>query len=117
MAFSFGEILKGVRASQKVTLRELAKEIGKTIGYISDIEHNRKRPPDLETVREIESFLKAKPGTLVNMALEIRNKTPHNLSQKLKMRPILSEVLLRADNLSDKEIRELINQMEKTEAG
>lgn len=116
MAANFGETLKAVRAGQKVTLRELADYIGKTIGYVSDIEHNRKRPPDLETVSKMERFLKTKHGMLVTMALEIRNQASHSLSQKLKMRPILSEILLRADNLSDEEIRDIINKIEKTEA-
>lgn len=116
MAANFGETLKRIRAGQKVTLRELANHIGRTIGYVSDIEHNRKRPPDLETVSKMEGLLRTKPGLLVNMALEIRNQTSHNLSQKLRMRPILSEILLRADNLSDEEIRDIINKMEKPEA-
>ncbi len=98
---SFGKALKNVRKSRKKTLRELGTAIGKSIGYISDIEHDRKRPPDLDTVSRIEDFLGVEDGTLMNVARKIRNSVKSSLSQRLKMNPQLSNVLLRADELPE----------------
>ena len=98
---NFGEALKIARKSKRATLREVSEYIGKSIGYISDIEHNRKRPPDLETVSKIEDFLGIEDGTLLNIAKIVRKKVRPPLPQRLKMNPKLSTVLLRAENLPD----------------
>lgn len=98
---SFGEALKTARKSKRATLREVSDYIGKSIGYISDIEHNRKRPPDLDTVSKIEDFLGISDGSLLNLAKIIRKKVKPSLPQRLKMNPKLSTVLLRAENLPD----------------
>ena len=93
--------------------------IGKSIGYISDIEHNRKRPPDLDTVGKIEDFLEIEDGSLIKLAKVIRKKVQHSIPQTLKMNPKLSTVLLRAENLPDHKrdaaIDELINTLKRIE--
>jgi len=98
---SFGRALKKARISKRATLREVGEYIGKSIGYISDIEHNRKRPPDLETVGKIEDFLGIEDSSLLKMAKSIRKKMKPSLHQRLKMNPKLSSVLLRAENLPE----------------
>lgn len=115
MEDSFGNALKNARISQKATLREVGVHIKKSIGYISDIEHDRKRPPDLETVSKIEDFLGIENGCLVTLARKIRKKVKLNLSQTLKMKPKLSTVLLRAERLSDDKIDELLKTIDKLE--
>ena len=115
MEDSFGNALKNARISQKATLREVGAHIKKSIGYISDIEHDRKRPPDLETVSKIEDFLGIENGCLVTLARKIRKKVKLNLSQTLKMKPKLSTVLLRAERLSDDKIDELLKTIDKLE--
>ena len=98
---NFGRALKGARISKKATLREVGEYIGKSIGYMSDIEHNRRRPPDLDTVGKIEDFLGIEDGSLIQLAKTIRSKVKSSLPQRLKMNPKLSTVLLRAENLPD----------------
>jgi len=71
----FGASLKKYRKLKKVTLRELSEKIGKSIGYLSDIEHGRKRPPDLEMVNKIEIFLSVEDGELLLIANRERNQT------------------------------------------
>lgn len=115
MEESFGNALKKARISQKATLRELGANIGKSIGYISDIEHDRKRPPDLETVSKIEDFLGIENGCLVTLSRKIRKKLKPNLSQALKMKPKLSTVLLRAEQLSDDKIDKLLKTIDELE--
>lgn len=110
---SFGEALRKARIANKVTLREIAEHIGKSIGYLSDVEHNRKSPPKLEIVGEIEDFLGIEDGKLLRLAKEFR-KTPKAMTQKIRMKPRLSAILLRADqDLSDEEFEELLVHLEE----
>ena len=116
---SFGNVLKKARKAQKATLRELGDAIEKSISYISDIEHDRKRPPDLDTVSKIEDFLKIEDGSLLNLARTIRNTAKQTMTQRLKMNPKLSTVLLRADNLpedkKDHAMNKLLEALKKIE--
>ena len=95
----FGQALKQARQSRRATLRELGESIGRSIGYIADIEHNRRRPPDLETVSKIEDFLNVGDSSLIQLARKIRSTLKPTLSQCMKMNPDLSSALLRADLL------------------
>ncbi|OGC93167.1 MAG: hypothetical protein A2W25_06000 [candidate division Zixibacteria bacterium RBG_16_53_22] len=111
METNFGDVLKKARVAKKITIREVSDYIKKSIGYVSDIEHSRKLPPDLETVRKMEEVLGTGTGMLVNIASKIRKKAPQNLTQRLKARPLLSEVLLRADDLSDEDLKDVISNI------
>jgi transcriptional regulator with XRE-family HTH domain len=110
---SFGKEFKRVRRMRKATLRELGEYVGKSIGYLSDIEHDRKGPPDLRIVEKIEQFLGVKDNSLVNLAASLRSHRPENLAQRIKRRPILSEVLLRADEFTDEELQAMLSDIEK----
>lgn len=110
---NFGEAFKQARIAKKVTLREIAEHTGKSIGYLSDVEHNRKKPPRLELVSKIEDFLEIEDGALLSLAKRYR-KIPKEMTQRIRMKPRLSSVLLRADrDLSDDEFEEMLNHLEK----
>jgi transcriptional regulator with XRE-family HTH domain len=108
---SFGEAFRKARKAQKVTLRQISNYVGKSIGYLSDVEHDRKRPPKLDIVSRIEEVLAIRDQSLINLAAKLRQKIPDEVTQKFKMTPKLSEVLLRADeDLTDDEFEELMNK-------
>jgi transcriptional regulator with XRE-family HTH domain len=109
---SFGKEFKRLRRERKITLREISLFVGKSIGYLSDIEHDRKSPPDLAIVEKIEQTLGITDNYLVNLAARLRRQRPDKLAQRIRRRPILSEVLLRADEFSDKELEELLREFE-----
>jgi len=110
---SFGEMLRKERVSREITLRKVSEYVGKSIGYLSDIEQDRKGPPDLETVRKIEEFFKIDNGKLIALASKLRRKVPKNVTQVIKMNPKLSEALLRADtDLTDEEFEALMKYMD-----
>ena len=115
MEMGFGDALREARVAKGITYREIAEYIKKPISYVSDIEHNRKLPPDSETVRKIEEFLGIRDRYLSEIASMVRRKAPANLAQRLRARPVLSEVLLRADNLSDEGIKKMLSEMENKE--
>lgn len=112
---SFGTNLKKHRLARNVTLREVGHYIGKSVGYISDIEHDRKRPPDLETVSKMEDFLGVEDGSLLTLAKKWRQSIIPNLSRSLKQNQKLTYVLLRAEQLPENELDNLIEQLKKKE--
>ncbi len=69
---NFGEALRKARVAERITLRQLSKFTDKSIGYLSDIEQGRRRPPDLETVNKMEELLGVEDGSLVSMASKVR---------------------------------------------
>ena len=109
----FGIALKEARKNAKKKLRETAAYIELSISYLSDIEQGRKAPPDLETVRKLQDFLRVKDDKLVSIASEERTKMPTEVVQQLQNRPRLSELFFRAKGLTDEELEELINQATK----
>ncbi|MBU1386918.1 MAG: helix-turn-helix transcriptional regulator [Proteobacteria bacterium] len=117
---NFGQMMKSVRKEKRVTLRKLGEYVGKSIGYLSDIENGRKRAPKLDIVLKIEECLGIVDGTLINLAAKMRRSMPQakKLSEKLMAMPKLSEALLRADeDLTEDEFDELMKFLEKQKSG
>lgn len=110
---TFGKTLKEARIRIKKTLREVGDYAGLSVGYISDIEQGRKTAPDLETVRKLQDFLRVEGDALVILASEARTQRPSEIVHHLQNRPKLSELFMRARNLSDEELEELIQASKK----
>jgi transcriptional regulator with XRE-family HTH domain len=104
----FGKTMKEARLLAKKTLREVGDHVGLSVGYISDIEQGRKSAPELETVRKLQEFLRVENDGLIVLASEARTKRPTEIVQHLQNRPKLSELFMRARNLSDERLEELI---------
>jgi transcriptional regulator with XRE-family HTH domain len=109
----FGKALKEARKEARKKLREVADYMELSISYLSDIEQGRKSPPDLETVRKLQDFLRVKDDRLVMLASKERTKMPTEVVQQIQNRPRLSELFFRAKNLTDEELEDLINQATK----
>lgn len=105
----FAEVFRQARMKNK-TLREIGEHVNLSIGYLSDVEHGRKNPPDLETVRKIENFLGITDGRMEAAALRTKRHTHVGIASRLKARPQLRELLLRADNLDDDKLNDLIKK-------
>lgn len=117
MATTFAEAFRSARRERRITLRKLGDFLNLSIGYLSDLEHERKDPPKLEIVAKIEQFLNITDGSLLLLANESRkkNQTRYNMVNKLRTDPKLSTILMRAEQLSDEEkdrLIESLNQME-----
>lgn len=106
----FGEALKTARIDARKTLRETGKFVGFSIGYLSDIEQGRKAPPDLDTVRKLQDFLRVKNDKLITLASDARTRRPTEVIQHIQNRPRLSELFMRAKDLSDEELEKLISK-------
>lgn len=107
---TFGELFKEERVARKVILREIGEYVNKSVSYLSDVEHGRKGAPDLETVRKIEEFLLITDCRLVNAASNERWTLPRNVIKQVQNRRALADFLMRADEYSDSEINDFLNQ-------
>ena len=107
---SFGKILKKYRSENRITLRDLHRKVGLSVGYLSDIEHNRRNPPEIRAVIQIEDALGITDGILVAIARKMK-KASADFNEKIRVKPRLAELLLRAEDLSDEELERIINKM------
>jgi transcriptional regulator with XRE-family HTH domain len=108
----FGPALKKARKNANKKLRDIADHLGKSVGYISDIEQKRKAPPDLETVAELQKFLQIEDNHLIELATEARIKRPSEVVQKIQERPRLSELYFRVKDMSDEDLADLLGKID-----
>ena len=109
----FGKALKSSRKSQQITLSQLGEIVGKSVGYLSDLEQGRKKPPaDKIFLVNIEAALNIQSGYLQGLAEQIR-KMPEDLVRQSTFKPKLTKVLLQAGrDLNDGEFEALIKLLE-----
>jgi transcriptional regulator with XRE-family HTH domain len=111
---SFGKLLKKYRSEKRITLRDLHRKVGLSVGYLSDIEHNRRNPPEITTVIKIEDTLGIADGILVTIARNMK-KASVDFNEKIRVKPKLAELLLRAEDLTNEELEDIINKMDQDE--
>lgn len=107
----FAVAFRKARLNSDKTFREIADYIGKSIGYLSDIENGRKNPPETYVVRKIEEFFGINDGHLSKLANEVRSTLPTNLNSLVRAKPQLGELLLRGDEMMPDELDELIREL------
>jgi|GEM_PF-933109 len=107
----FGVAFRKARLNADKTFREIADYIGKSIGYLSDVENGRKNPPELHIVKKIEQFLGVESGALQSLAEEVRSTLPTNINSLVRAKPQLGELLLRGDEMPEDELDRLIQKL------
>lgn len=88
----FGDFVREKRLERKINLRKLAEIIGIVPAYVSDIENNRRYPPDKEKIYKIASALELsedETNTLFDLAA---NEKENSVS------PDLPEYIMGTDN-------------------
>ena len=74
----FGDFVREKRLQQKINLRKLAEIIGIVPAYMSDIENNRRYPPDKEKIYKIAEALELseeETNTLFDLAANEKENT------------------------------------------
>ena len=88
----FGDFVREKRLERKINLRKLAEIIGIVPAYMSDIDNNRRYPPDKEKIYKIASALELsedETNTLFDLAA---NEKENSVS------PDLPEYIMGTDN-------------------
>ena len=71
MAKTFGEILREIRVNSGIGLRELARLINKSAGYLSDVENGHVPPPSEVVILNISAALKVDKKDLLAAARKV----------------------------------------------
>ncbi len=109
MTLEFGERLRGLRRSRRMSLRRLAPLVSISASCLSRIERGRLPPPHDRAIARIARALAAEPNPL----LEAAGRLPEDVASRLLRRPRLMAKLVRlADGLPDEKLEELCQRAE-----
>ena len=105
---SFGEYLTQLREAKDVTLRELARKIGVSAPFLSDVEKNRRAPLTAERLEKVAA-------EMYDMAGKQRNAIAPDLPEYIMEREYVSAALRTARDLDagEAEWREFIEKLKK----
>ena len=92
MTETFGKTLRKLRLESRVGLRELARLVDKSPGYISDLEQDKVAPPSDEVIVKISEALRADKNELFSSA----SKIDPELSMYVANEPQAADFLRRA---------------------
>jgi transcriptional regulator with XRE-family HTH domain len=90
----FGETVKNLRIKAGIGLRELARIIDKSAGYLSDVENGRVPPPSEAIILEIAKALEVDKSELLIVA----RKVDPELSEYVAQQPQAADFLRMAKN-------------------
>lgn len=95
---TFGECMRSLRKAKQISLRSLAKEVGKTPTYISDIENGNNRPPDKPLLDSIIAALRINDnprlcGKLFDLAALGRGDIPADIKAFVIENPSIFSIL------------------------
>lgn len=111
---SFGPLLKQLRLDAGIGLRELAKMIGKSPSYLSEIESNRVPPPSAEMILDIAHAL----GGYKNELLAAASKIDPQLTDYVAHQPEAADFLRKAQEYGfDKEDWQKLEQLAEIALG
>ena len=111
---TFGSILKQLRLDKDIGLRELAKMIGKSPSYLSEIESGHASPPSPEMILDIAHAL----GGHKNELLAAASKMDPQLTDYVSHQPEAADFLRKAREYGfDKEDWQKLDQLAEIALG
>lgn len=99
---SFGEFLQKKRLENEITLRKMAELIGITAPYLTDIEKDRRNPPEiqkLDKIAEILSLTEEEKAVMFDLAGKQRNSVAPDLPDYIMKRDYVAAPLRTARDL------------------
>lgn len=81
MTERFGDALRRMRRDAEKTLGDLARLLGVSVVYVSDVERGNRRPFGKERILAIGKFLKVDPGELLTIADRERGVIEYDISK------------------------------------
>lgn len=114
-ATTFGDRVRALRMEKRISLRALARRLGWSSAYVSDIELNQRNPPSRDRIRQIADFLGGNVEELLGLAEQQRRSVELSIDRERPHRMRFGLTLARCwDGLEEDEIRqleELLNSM------
>ena len=113
----FGQYLRSVRQTKKISIRQLAKAVNKTPTYISDIEKGNNKPPESELLDKIIATLKLADlpnvkNNLYDLAAKERKDVPADIKEYLmKNESILKIIRTAKESPNEKQIWAKVSQI------
>ena len=86
---NLGEIVKNARISAGLTLQDVAKHTGLSIGYLSEIENGKSLRPKMKALRDIAGFLCINQDDIIMAAQRI----PEDVYWKVVRTPSLVAII------------------------
>lgn len=111
---NFGDFLQKKRTEKEITLRKMAEMIGITAPYLTDIEKDRRNPPEmekLETIARILNLSDEDKAIMFDLAGKKRNSVAPDLPEYIMERDYVSAALRTARDLDASE-QEWLNFVE-----
>ncbi len=99
---NFGEFLQKKREERQITLRKMAEKLGFTAPSLSDIEKDRRNPPDMDKLEQISAILllSEEDRTLMfDLAGKKRNSVAPDLPEYIMGREYVAAALRTARDL------------------
>jgi HTH-type transcriptional regulator, competence development regulator len=105
----FGAFIRRERKAREIGLREMAKKIGVSPTYLSKVERDEFPPPAEDKVKAIANILGCDSDDLLARA----GRVPSDITEALKRRPKLGELVRGTASISDDEIARLLKSVRK----
>ena len=81
MSNSFGDELRKSRQDAEMTLGDVAKMLGVSVVYVSDVERGNRRPFSNERILKIAEFLDTDPAPLIAAAVSERGSIEYDFTK------------------------------------
>ena len=113
---TFGGLLREIRKQAGKTLKKLAVHMDWSVVYLSDIERNKRNPPNPGDIKKICDFFGCQVTPLIDMANKQRNRVELNIGSKDG--PVTDAALMLArrwTELTEEDAREIMAILNKSE--
>lgn len=103
---TFGEFLQKKREARQITLRKMAEMLKMSAPYLSDIEKDRRNPPEMDKLDQVAQILLLSDEeriVMLNLAGKKRNTVAPDLPEYIMERDYVSAALRTARDLDASE--------------
>lgn len=103
---TFGEFLQKNREARQITLRGMAQKLGVSAPFLSDVEKNRRNPPEMDKLNQIAQILMLSDderAVMMDLAGKKRNTVAPDLPEYIMERDYVSAALRTARDLDANE--------------
>lgn len=103
---NFGDFLQKKRTERQITLRKMAELLGISAPYLTDIEKDRRNPPEMESLEQISKILNLSEderAVMFDLAGKKRNAVAPDLPEYIIERDYVAAALRTARDLDASE--------------